>query len=65
VAGATYPVDRGLQSRVTRPESVILVFRTPSATLQLVGSVSQDGRRFSGTASGAWPASRAFSFTKR
>jgi hypothetical protein len=65
VAGATHPVDRALQSRVTSRENIILVFRTPGASLHLVGSVSQDGRRFSGTASGAWPANRPFSFTKR
>jgi hypothetical protein len=65
VAGATYPTDRGLQSRVTSRENVILIFRASNATLHLVGSVSQDGRRFSGTASGPWAANRPFAFTKR
>lgn len=65
VAGDTYVTERSQQSRLTSRENVVLVFRASSRVLHLVGAVSADGSRFSGTASGLWDTPQPFVFTKR
>jgi hypothetical protein len=65
LGAATYLTDRSQQAPVQGRENVLLFFRASTASLHLLGSVSADGRRFTGNASGPWPASRPFTFTKR
>jgi hypothetical protein len=65
LAGSAYLTERSQQSRLTGRQNVILVFRASSRLLHLVGGVSADGTRFSGTASGLWETNQPFVFTKR
>jgi hypothetical protein len=65
LAGSAYLTERSQQNPVTGRPNVILVFRASSRLLHLVGGVSADGTRFSGTASGLWETNQPFVFTKR